>query len=52
MGKTEVTEGLRILNADSGLPRLSDAQVVIYFRDKGFEKVAKALAAHVRKSIA
>ena len=35
MGKTEVTEGLRILSTDSGLPRLSDADVVIYFRDKG-----------------
>ena len=52
MGKTEVTEGLRILSTESGLPRLSDAEVVIYFRDKGFENVAKALAAHVRKSIA
>lgn len=52
MGKTEVTEGLRILSAESGLPRLSDAQVVIYFRDKSFENVARALAAHVRKSIA
>lgn len=52
MGKTEVTEGLRILGTDSGLPRLSDAEVVIYFRDKAFESVARALAAHVRKSIA
>ncbi|WP_037434394.1 LysR substrate-binding domain-containing protein [Sinorhizobium fredii] len=52
MGKTEVTEGLRVLGSDAGLPRLSDADVVIYFRDKGFESVAKALAAHVRKSIA
>ena len=52
MGKTEVTEGLHILGTDSGLPRLSDAEVVIYFRDKAFESVAKGLAAHVRKSIA
>lgn len=52
MGKTEVTKGLRILGTDAGLPRLSDADVVIYFRDKGFEPVARALAAHVRKSIA
>lgn len=52
MGKTEVTEGLRVLGPDSGLPRLADADVVIYFRDSAFEGVAKALAAHVRKSIA
>ena len=52
IGKTEVTEGLRILGTDSGLPRLSDAEVVIYFRDKAFEEAARALATHVRKSIA
>lgn len=52
MGKTEVTEGLRVLSAEAGLPRLSDAEVVIYFRDKAFENVARSLAAHVRKSIA
>ncbi len=52
MGKTEVTEGLRILGPEYGLPRLTDADVVIYFRDKEFESVAQALAAHVRKSIA
>lgn len=52
MGKTEVTEGLRILGTDSGLPKLMDAEVMIYFRDNEFEGVAKALAAHVRKSIA
>ncbi|KJS10538.1 MAG: LysR family transcriptional regulator [Hoeflea sp. BRH_c9] len=52
MGKTEVTEGLRIMGADSGLPRLSDANVMICYRDKAFETAAKALAAHVRKSIA
>jgi DNA-binding transcriptional LysR family regulator len=51
MGKTEVTEGLRILNSDSGLPRLSDAEVVIYFRDKSFESAAMALAEHIRKNI-
>ncbi len=52
MGRTEVTEGLRILGPEYGLPRLMDADVVIYFRDKEFESVAQALAAHVRKSIA
>ena len=52
VGKSEVTEGLRILGPDSGLPRLSDAEVVIYCRNAAFENVGKALAAHVRKSIA
>ncbi|WP_296745430.1 LysR substrate-binding domain-containing protein [Mesorhizobium sp.] len=51
MGRSEVTEGLRILGTDSGLPKLSEAEVAIYYRDKAFEPVAKTLAAHVRKSI-
>ncbi|MDY0883588.1 LysR substrate-binding domain-containing protein [Dongia soli] len=52
MGKTEVTEGLRILGPEYSLPKLADADVVIYFRDKEFESVAHALATHIRKSIA
>jgi hypothetical protein len=39
----------RVLGAESGLPRLSDADVVIYFHDKVFETVAKTPPAHVRK---
>jgi DNA-binding transcriptional LysR family regulator len=52
MAKAEVTEGLRALGPDIGLPSLPAAQLVIYYRIRDFEPAAQAFAAHLRHSIA
>lgn len=51
MGQSEVTEGLRVLGSEMGLPRLPLAQLMIYCRTKEFEPAAQAFAAHLRHSI-
>jgi DNA-binding transcriptional LysR family regulator len=51
MGQSEVTEGLRVVGSEVGLPRLPFAQLVIYYRSSEFEPAAQAFAAHLRHSI-
>ena len=51
MGQSEVTEGLRMVGPEIGLPRLPFAQLVIYYRTREFEPAAQAFAAHLRHSI-
>jgi DNA-binding transcriptional LysR family regulator len=52
MGQSEVTEGLRVVGPETGLPQLPYAQLVIYYRTREFEPAAQAFAAHLRHSIA
>jgi DNA-binding transcriptional LysR family regulator len=51
MGQSEVTEGLRVVGPETGLPRLPFVQLVIYYRTREFEPAAQAFAAHLRHNI-
>jgi DNA-binding transcriptional LysR family regulator len=48
MGKSEVGEGLRIIESELNLPRLPSADIMVYYRTRDLAKVAKALAAEIR----
>lgn len=51
MGLSEVSEGLRVIGHELPLPRLSDANIMLYYRNRDFDESARAFAAHVQNNL-
>ncbi|CAN5556779.1 LysR substrate-binding domain-containing protein [soil metagenome] len=51
MGRSEVSEGLRIVNNDFALPRLPAAEIMLYFRSPDMGETARLLAGHISRGV-
>lgn len=51
MGKSEVSDGLRVINGDVALPRLPDAGILLYHRSPEMRETAQALANQITRGM-
>jgi DNA-binding transcriptional LysR family regulator len=51
MGRSEVTDGLRVLGTEHGLPRLPETEILLYHATDRYHRMAQPLAQHIRKVV-
>ena len=51
MGRSEVTEGMRIIDNDLSLPPIPPADIMIYYRKRDLKDSTESLARYVRQSM-
>ena len=51
MGRSEVSEGLRVVNNDYALPRLPAADIMLYYRSPDMSETAHLLAGHMARGV-
>jgi len=49
MGRSEISEGLRIIKSDFALPRLPDGGAVLYYKSSAMRDTAQALAGQISR---
>jgi DNA-binding transcriptional LysR family regulator len=52
IGRSEVTDGMRVIGSELALPPLPSAAIMIYYRSREFDEAAQSLARQVRRSLA
>jgi DNA-binding transcriptional LysR family regulator len=51
MGLSEVSEGLRVIEAEYALPSLRPAEIMVYYRSSDLRDAAQSLAVYVRRNL-
>jgi DNA-binding transcriptional LysR family regulator len=51
MGHSEVTQDLRVIAGEGGLPKLTAADIMIFHRDRGLQAAAQSLTGHIRQAV-